>query len=115
MERESVAKLLPRLAREYGVRRVRAVSADSHRSAVRVNDVWEMRFEEALEEVLNAGRITEEEDRALDTTDIVARGRRGVDGGPEMWFAVQASETIDNSDIERAAVGAGGAAKGERR
>ena len=105
LERESVAKLLPRLAREYGVERIRAVSADSSRSAVRVSYVWEMRFEEAVEAALNARRITAEEEGTLNRTDIVARGRRGVDG-PELWFAVQVSATIDNRDIERAAAGA---------
>ena len=105
LERESVRKLLPRLAREYGVRRVKAVSADSHRSAVRVNDVWEARFEEAVTEAFASGRITDEEDGLLDRTDIVARGRRGVDG-PELWFVVQASATIGNDDVERAAAGA---------
>ena len=106
LERESVAKLLPRLAREYGVERIRAVSADSSRSAVRVSYVWEMRFEEAVEAALNARRITAEEEGTLSRTDIVARGRRGVDG-PELWFAVQVSATLDNNDIERAAAGAG--------
>ena len=105
LERESIRKLLPRLARAYGVRRVKAVSADSHRSAVRVNDVWEMRFEEAVDAALDEGRITEAEDGLLDRTDIVARGRRGVDG-PELWFAVQASATIGDDDVERAAAGA---------
>ena len=105
LERESVAKLLPRLAREYGVVRIKAVSADSSRSAVRVSSVWETRFEEAVDAAFDTGRITTEEEGVLSRTDIVARARRGVDG-PEMWFAVQASVTIDNDDIERAAVGA---------
>ena len=105
LERESIAKLLPRLAREYGVVRIKAVSADSSRSAVRVSTVWEMRFEEAVDAAFDRGRITAEEEGVLSRTDIVARGRRGVDG-PELWFAVQASVTIDDSDIERAAVGA---------
>ena len=105
LERESVRKLLPRLARQYGVVRIRAVSADSHRSAVRVRAVWEAKFEEALEEALDAGRITAEEEGVISRTDIVARGRRGVDG-PELWFAVQASATIGNDDVDRAAAGA---------
>ena len=105
LERESVAKLLPRLAREYGVVRIKAVSADSSRSAVRVSSVWERRFEEAIDAAFDTGRITVEEEGVLSRTDIVARGRRGVDG-PDLWFAVQASVTIDNDDIERAAVGA---------
>ncbi len=105
LERESVRKLLPRLAREYDVRRIRAVSADSHRSAIRVNDVWEARFEEAVGEAFDAGRITAAEDGLLDRTDIVARGLR-IDDGADMWFVVQASVTIDDGDIERAAAGA---------
>ena len=106
LERESVAKLLPRLAREYGVVRIKAVSADSSRSAVRVSSVWETRFEEAIDAAFDTGRITAEEEGIVSRTDIVARGRRGVDG-PDLWFAVQASVTIDDNDIERAAVGAG--------
>ena len=105
LERESMAKLLPRLAREYGVVRIKAVSADSRRSAIRVNYVWEARFDEAVDNALDARRITEEEEGVISRTDIVARGRRGVDG-PELWFAVQASVTIDDSDIDRAAAGA---------
>ena len=105
LERESIRKLLPRLAREYDVRRIRAVSADSHRSAIRVNDVWEARFEEAVTEAFDAERITAAEDGLLDRTDIVARGLR-IDDGSDLWFVVQASVTIDNDDIDRAAAGA---------
>ena len=105
LERESMAKLLPRLAREYGVVRIKAVSADSRRSAVRVNYVWEARFDEAVGAALDERRITAAEEGVISRTDIVARGRRGVDG-PELWFAVQASVTIDDGDIERAAAGA---------
>ena len=105
LERESMAKLLPRLAREYGVVRIKAVSADSRRSAVRVNYVWEARFDEAVGAALDERRITAEDEGIISRTDIVARGRRGVDG-PELWFAVQASVTIDDGDIERAAAGA---------
>ena len=105
LEHESVRKLLPRLAREYGVARIRAVSADSNRSAVRVRAVWEARFEEALEDAFDAGLITAEEEGVISRTDIVARGRRGADG-PELWFAVQAAATIGNDDVERAAAGA---------
>ena len=105
LERESMAKLLPRLAREYGVVRIKAVSADSRRSAIRVNYVWEARFDEAVDNALDERRITAEEEGVISRTDIVARGRRGVDG-PELWFAVQASVTIDDSDIDRAVAGA---------
>ena len=105
LERSAVGRLLPRLAQEYDVARIRAVSADSSRSAVRVRAVWETRFIEAVEAGVDEGRITEDEADALDRTDIVARGRRRVDRA-EMWFAVQASATLDNNDIERAATGA---------
>ena len=105
LERGAVGRLLPRLAQEYDVARIKAVSADSSRSAVRVRAVWETRFVEAVEAGVDEGRITEDEADALDRTDIVARGRRRVDGA-EMWFAVQASATLDNNDIERAATGA---------
>ena len=105
LERESVAKLMPRLAREYGVVRIRAVGADLHRSAVNLNYVWAVRFEEALESAHNAGRITTEDEDILGRTDIVAWGRRRVDDARQ-WFAVQASATIGNDDIERAATGA---------
>ena len=105
LERGAVGRLLPRLAQEYDVARIKAVSADSSRSAVRVRAVWETRFVEAVEAGVDEGRITEDEADALDRTDIVARGRRRVDRA-EMWFAVQASATLDNNDIERAATGA---------
>ena len=105
LERDSVAKLMPRLAREYGVVRIRAVGADLHRSAVNLNYVWAVRFEEALESAHNAGRITTEDEDILGRTDIVAWGRRRVDDARQ-WFAVQASATIGNDDIERAATGA---------
>ena len=105
LERESVAKLLPRLAREYGVVRIRAVGADASRSAVNLNYVWAVRFEEALDAGLDTGRITMEEEGILGRTDIVAWGRRRVDRA-KLWFAVQASAAIGNDDIERAAAGA---------
>ena len=106
LERESVRKLLPRLAREYEVGRIRAVSADASRSAVNVNYVWSVRFEEALEEARGAGRITIDEEDILGRTDIVAWGRRRADEA-RLWFAVQASVTIGDDDVERAAAGAG--------
>ena len=105
LERGAVGRLLPRLAQAYDVARIKAVSADSSRSAVRVRAVWETRFVEAVEAGVDEGRITEDEADALDRTDIVARGRRRVDRA-ELWFAVQASATLDNNDIERAATGA---------
>ena len=105
LERESMAKLLPRLAREYGVVRIKAVSADSRRSAIRVNYVWEARFDEAVGAALDERRITAEEEGVISRTDIVARGLRIADGS-DLWFVVQASVTIDDGDIDRAAAGA---------
>ena len=105
LERESGAKLLPRLAREYGVVRIRAVSSDASRSAINVNHVWAVRFDEAIEEARRARRITMDDEDILGRTDIVAWGRRRSDEARQ-WFAVQASATIDNDDIERAAAGA---------
>ena len=108
MARESVAELLPRLAREYDALRLKAVSAGySHMFAVRVNVVWKTRFEEAVDAAFDTGRITEEEEGALSRTDIVAWGRRRRVERTRLWFAVQMSATIGNDDIECAAVGAG--------
>ncbi len=105
LERESIRKLLPRLAREYEVIRIRAVSADASRSAVNVNYVWAARFDEALDAARLARRITIDEEDILGRTDIVAWGRRRVDEA-RLWFAVQAAATIGNDDVERAAAGA---------
>ena len=85
LESDLVRKLLPRLAREYEVVRIRAVSADSRRSAIRVNYVWEARFDEVVDEARGAGRITFEEEDIIGRTDIVAWGRRRVDEA-RLWF-----------------------------
>ena len=105
-ERESMAKLLPRLAREYDVASLKAVSADySHISAVRLHDTWGMRFVEAIDVALEGGRITEEEADAIDMSGIVAWGRRRVER-TRLWFSVHAAATIGNDVVERAAKGA---------
>ena len=106
LERESMAKLLPRLEREYGMGRLKAVIADYlYMSEVRVHHIWGARFIEDMDEALEEGRITEEEADVLEMADIVAWGRRRVEG-TKLWFAVQAATIIDNSDVERAAAGA---------
>ena len=106
-ERNVVSRLRSRLDREYDVAGLRVVSAGnySHRFYFRVRPVWETRFVEVVEAGVDEGRITEDEADAIERTDIVARAWRRSDEA-RLWFAVQASATIDNDDIERAAAGA---------
>ena len=106
-ERKLMPRLKSRLDREYGVALLRVVSVGygSRRFRVRANYVWETRFEDAIDKAIEEGRVAADDVHALDETDIVAWGRRRADEA-RLWFAVQASATIDDSDVERAAAGA---------
>ena len=54
-----------------------------------------------VEGALDSGRITDSQDARLEATDFIMRARRRGDGAT-VWIAVEASNTVHASDIERA-------------
>ena len=58
-------------------------------------------FAALLEGALDAGRITNDQGARIDATDFIIRARRTADGAG-VWLAVEASNRVHASDIERA-------------
>lgn len=58
-------------------------------------------LQEALYDAVDEGRITAKQEARVLATDLILRAQRGGDGTP-VWVAVEASNTIDKRDVERA-------------
>lgn len=58
-------------------------------------------LEEAVYAAVDEGRITTRQEARVFATDLILRAQRGGDGTP-VWVAVEASNTIDERDVERA-------------
>lgn len=58
-------------------------------------------LQEALYDAVDEGRITAKQEVRVLATDLILRAQRGGDGTP-VWVAVEASNTIDKRDVERA-------------
>ena len=58
-------------------------------------------FAERVEDALESGRITDEQDARIEATDFILHAQRRADRLP-VWVAVEASNTVHAHDIERA-------------
>ncbi len=58
-------------------------------------------FSDAVDDALANGLITDEQETRIDATDIILRATRKSDGSP-VWIAVEASNNVGQTDIERA-------------
>ena len=58
-------------------------------------------FVERLEEAVESGRITREQDIRIEATDLILHARRRDDRVP-VWIAVEASNKVHANDIQRA-------------
>ena len=95
LERRAVYKLPPRLSQKLGLRRVRAVYPEA------VSPSRDSTFIDSVEEAVESGVITEDQEARLRLTDLVFHARRKTDG-ERVWFAVEASGAVGPRDIDRA-------------
>ena len=103
-ERRMYSRLLPRLPMEYDITRVHAVSVDPQAS-IRVPDFRARDFENAIEDLVERGAITDDDVDNINNTDMVVQSLRRADRS-RLWFAVQATVTIRDDAITRAHAGA---------
>ncbi len=94
LEREAAHSITPRLTQMLGLRRTRVVY---HKNLIPDNA-----FLTLVEDATEAGKITDEQEGRVKQTDLIIRARRKADG-LRIWIAVEASGTIAETDIERAA------------
>ena len=96
LERRAAYKLPPILSQRLGLRRARAIYP------VAVPPSSDSSFTESVEDAVDSGLISEEQETRLKVTDLVFHARRKSDGS-RVWFAVEASGAVGPRDIERAA------------
>ena len=61
---------------------------------------WEKGFADQVEDAVDAGRITDEQEARLAATDLIVHAQRRADRKP-VWLALEASHTVRKGDIER--------------
>lgn len=86
-------RIRPYLSQKLGLRRARTLHsavADTDRDLC-----------EALYDAVDAGRITEKQETRVFATDLILRAERRDDRAA-VWVAVEASNTLDARDVERA-------------
>ena len=87
-------------------RKIRALTSQRLKlmvmEAIQTPGQWPNRdFFKAVEEALEDGRITAEQESRIDATDFILNARRRTDRVP-VWVAIEASHTVHGSDINRA-------------
>ena len=85
----------PYLSQKLALRRPRIMQ-----SAVTVEPDRELR--DAVYRAVDENVITEDQEDRISMTDLILRARRRDDGAATVWVAVEASNTINRHDIERA-------------
>ena len=97
LESKLTNKIPPLIAREFDVRRVYPIWTDG---LLPINPRIE-EFERAIEEASDNLTITDDDETRLRVTDLIVRAQRKSDRST-LWFAVEASGSIDDGDITRA-------------
>ena len=97
LESRLTSRIPPLIAREFDVCRVYPIWSGG---LIPVNPRME-RFEKALEEAADEGKITDDDEARLRVTDLIVRSQRRSDRST-LWFAVEASGVINANDITRA-------------
>ena len=87
-------------------RRIRALASqalDLRRPRVVQSPVQETEreFADRIEEALDGGRITADQEARIEATDFIMHARRRTDQAP-VWVAVEASNRVHAGDIQRA-------------
>ena len=62
-------------------------------------------FADRVEDALESGQITDEQESRIEATDFILRAQRRADRAP-VWIALEASSKVRTGDIERARVSA---------
>ena len=97
LESKLTNRIPPLIAREFDVRRVYPIWSDGRLPGnPRVEE-----FEKALEEAADNGTITDDDETRLRVTDLIVRAQRKSDRST-LWFAIEASGSINDDDITRA-------------
>ena len=87
-------------------RRIRALTSralDLRRPRVVQSPVQETEedFADRIEEALDSGRITEDQEARIEATDFIMHAQRRTDRAP-VWVAVEASNRVHAGDVDRA-------------
>ncbi len=96
LERRMATILPPVLSERLGLRRTQVIY---HPTLLPSSDSG---FATSVEEAADRGIITDEQELRLKVTDLIMRARRKSDGAG-VWVAAEASGTIDETDVSRAA------------
>ena len=96
LEAKLSTKMPPLVSREFDVRRIYPIWAPG---IIAQNDRTQA-FEDSLEQAVEEGAITDDDETRLRVTDMVLRSQRKVDRST-LWFAVEASGVINYEDITR--------------
>ena len=97
LESKLTNRIPPLIAREFDVRRVYPIWSDGRLPGnPRIEE-----FQKALEEAADNGTITDDDETRLRVTDLIVRAQRKSDRST-LWFAIEASGSINNDDITRA-------------
>ncbi len=97
LEAKLATKMIPLVSREFNVRRVYPIWAPG----IIAPAGRTMEFEKRMENAVDDGIITDEDETRLRVTDFIMHSQRKEDRSI-LWFAVEASGVINNTDITRA-------------
>ena len=97
LEARLSTKLLPLVSREFDVRRVYPIWMPG----IQPQNDRTLEFQNRMEQALDEGAITDEDEIRLRVTDLVIRSQHKADRSTR-WFAIEASGSINYNDITRA-------------
>jgi hypothetical protein len=90
-------RIRARVTRPFGLKRPRIMQSPL------LEPITE--FTDQMDDALEDGRISEEQDGRIEETDFIIRAQRISDQSP-VWIAVEASNRVGESDIQRARLSA---------
>ena len=106
LEQRLPTQLPPLASREFDVRRVYPIWVPG----IQPQNDRSQEFQDRLEQAVEDGAITDDDETRLRVTDLVMRSQRKADRST-LWFAVEASGIINYEDITRARRSANALAK----
>ncbi|MYE54880.1 MAG: hypothetical protein F4X34_06775 [Chloroflexi bacterium] len=106
LEQRLATQLPPLASREFDVRRVYSIWAPG----IQPQNDRIQEFQDRLEQAVEEGVITDDDETRLRVTDLIMRSQRKTDRST-LWFAVEASGIINYEDITRARRSANALAK----
>ena len=106
LEQRLPRQLLPLASREFDVRRVYPIWMPG----IQPQNDRTQEFQNRLEQAVEDGTITDDDETRLRVTDLILRSQRKADMST-LWFTVEASGVINYEDITRARRSANALAK----